>query len=203
MHESSFDKMRRFRDRYLGGRTGEFLSIFDLGSLDVNGSYTSLFNRPNWTYRGIDMAPGNNVDIVLANPNRWSEIRSNSADVVVSGQAFEHMAYFWVVMLEIARVLRPGGLCCIIAPSSGYEHRYPVDCYRFYRDGFAALAHYARLEVLENAVQKVADPRYKKDDSNIWKDACLICKKPLLSPWLSLRSIVRRFLLHRIHLLCG
>ena len=201
MHESSFDKMRRFRDRYLADRLSDRLTIYDLGSLDVNGSYRPLFDEAAWQYRGLDMSAGKNVDMVLENPYHWSEIKSNSVDVVISGQAFEHMDYFWVTMLEVARVLKAGGLCCIIAPSSGYEHRYPVDCYRFYRDGFAALARYATLDILENAIQKEADPRYVKDDSNVWKDAQLICRKPQTS-WLSgLKSDLRRFILHRAHLL--
>ncbi len=202
MHESSFDKMQHFRDRYLTDQVSDPLTIYDLGSLDVNGSYRRLFDEPVWNYQGIDMAPGNNVDVVLKNPYHWSEINSKTADVVISGQAFEHMGYFWVTMLEVARVLKPGGLCCIIAPSSGYEHRYPVDCYRFYRDGFSALAHFARLQVLENSVQLESDPRYIKDNSNAWKDAQLICRKQAVSWLLTLRGDVRRFLLHRIHLLC-
>ena len=76
----------------------------------------------------MDMTPGKNVDIVLPSPYRWRGIESNSVDVLISGQAFEHIEFFWITMLEIARVLKPGGLCCIIAPSGGAEHKYPVDC---------------------------------------------------------------------------
>jgi SAM-dependent methyltransferase len=202
MHESSFEKMRHFRDSYLADRISEPLTIYDLGSLDVNGSYFPLFDEAAWNYKGIDMAPGPNVDIVLKNPYIWEEIKSKKADVVISGQAFEHIQYFWVTMLEIARVLKPGGLCCVIAPSSGYEHRYPVDCYRFYKDGFTALAHYARLQILENSVQKKDDARYKKDDSNVWKDAQLICRKPFVSWFASIKSDIRRYILHRAHIFC-
>ena len=201
MHESSFDKMRRFRDQYLADRMSDALTIYDLGSLDVNGSYRPLFDEVAWQYRGMDMSPGKNVDMVLKNPYHWSEVKSNTVDVIISGQAFEHMDYFWVTMLEVARVLKVGGLCCIIAPSSGYEHRYPVDCYRFYRDGFAALAHFASLQILENSIQKDADPRYVKDDSNVWKDAQLICRKPDISRLSTFKSDLRRFILHRVHLL--
>jgi hypothetical protein len=31
------------------------------------------------------------------------QVASDSADVVISGQAFEHIQYFWITMLEIAR----------------------------------------------------------------------------------------------------
>ena len=32
---------------------------------------------------------------------------------------------------NIERVLKPSALCCIIAPSSGPEHKHPVDCLAF------------------------------------------------------------------------
>ncbi len=46
-----------------------------------------------WLYTGLDMAAGNNVDIVLRTPYVWHEVASGSADVVISGQAFEHIPY--------------------------------------------------------------------------------------------------------------
>ena len=74
------------------------------------------------------MAPGDNVDIVLNDPYHWKEFKSNSIDVLISGQAFEHIQYIWISILEVVRVLKPGGLGCIIVPSSGVENRYPFDC---------------------------------------------------------------------------
>lgn len=178
MHQSSLDKMLVFRKKYLAGREKEPLLILDLGSLDVNGSYRGCFGEPCWTYRGIDMDTGPNVDIVLDDPYDWREIKSGSADVVVSGQAFEHIEFFWLAMLEIARVLKQGGTCCLIAPSSGPEHRYPVDCWRFYPDGFRALARFALLEVLEVYTQN--GPTGYSDGSDLWQDTVLVCRKPAL-----------------------
>jgi 2-polyprenyl-3-methyl-5-hydroxy-6-metoxy-1,4-benzoquinol methylase len=180
MHQSSLDKMSKFRDQYLQDRESDSLQILDLGSQDIGGSYRSIFKNPNWQYCGVDVTPGSNVDIVLHNPYAWKEIPSSSVDVLVSGQAFEHIEFFWLTMQEIARVLKPGGLCCIIAPSGGYEHRYPVDCWRFYPDGFASLARYAKLEALEVTTQW-EDLNYE-DGSDIWKDSILVAQKPLVSP---------------------
>ena len=197
MHKSSFEKMLVFREKYLKGKENNPLRILDLGSLDINGSYRECFNAFSWTYQGIDTAPGKNVDIVLRNPYRWREIQSNSADVLISGQAFEHIEFFWITMLEIARVLKPCGICCIIAPSGGFEHRYPLDCWRFYPDGFSALARFARLDVLEVSTQWEDDPRYT-DDSNTWHDTLLVCKKAPLSRFDAWRENIRRGLMLRI-----
>ena len=172
-----------FRNKYLEGKKNEPLLILDLGSLDVNGSYREYFEVFSWTYRGIDMAAGKNVDIVLQDPYNWQEIRSSSADVVISGQAFEHIEFFWLTMLEISRVLKPEGLCCLIAPSGGPEHRYPVDCWRFYPDGFVALARFTSLKVLE--VYSQDGPTGYQDKSDMWQDTVLVCRKPA-SPKLSL-----------------
>lgn len=195
MHQSSYDKVTDFRHRHLAGREHQALRIVDLGSQDVNGSYRPIFEQPAWRYVGVDMAPGRNVDVVLANPYRWSELPSASADVLVSGQAFEHISQPWAAILEVARVLTPGGLCCIVAPSSGPEHRYPVDCWRIYPDGFAALAALARLEVLEVTTQW--EDRGYADGSDAWHDSVLIARKPVLSGWRAARHGLARWIRHR------
>ncbi|MHB8773171.1 MAG: methyltransferase domain-containing protein [Syntrophales bacterium] len=193
MHQSSLDNMLAFKKTYLESRKGEPLLILDLGSLDVNGSYRELFAIGPWEYRGIDMAAGKNVDIVLRDPYDWREIRSGSADVVISGQAFEHIEFFWVTILEIARVLTPGGVCCLIAPSGGPEHRYPVDCWRFYPDGFAALARFASLEVAELRSHRQATGY--TDGSDEWRDTVMVCRKPVSAGFPAMKMRLRRYLL--------
>jgi SAM-dependent methyltransferase len=91
-------------------------------------------------------------------------------DVVVSGQTFEHIDFFWMSAFEIGRVLKPGGIAAIIAPSSGAEHRYPLDCWRYYPDGLAALARYVGFTVLEVGTDWRAAP---------WADSMLVMQKPL------------------------
>jgi SAM-dependent methyltransferase len=175
VHQSSLDKMLAFKKKYLEGRENEPLLILDLGSCDVNGSYRGYFEVSCYY---------------------WREIKSGSADVVVSGQAFEHIEFFWLTMLEIARVLKPEGICCLIAPSGGPEHRYPVDCWRYYPDGFAALARFASLEVSEIYSQN-GTTGYS-DGSDMWQDTVLVCRKPAL-PKLSLwKNGFRHYLLHRL-----
>lgn len=199
MHQSSLKKMWDFRNKYLEGKTNCSLLILDLGSMDVNGSYRECFNSPQWTYIGLDLAPGKNVDIVLKNPYDWSEVKGNSVDVIISGQAFEHIEYFWLTALEIGRVLKSGGLCCIIAPSAGPEHRYPVDCWRFYPDGFAAIARFAKLDILELYTDWEKDVSYT-DCSNNWHDTMMIAKSHHdsgVGGWLSKirRSIIQKLMI--------
>lgn len=180
MHQHSLDLMAKFRRDYLDARSHDSLLMLDLGSQDFNGSYREVLAHPGWRYLGVDLTPGPNVDVVLRSAYQWRELESASADVLVSGQTFEHTEFFWESMGEIARVLKPGGLCCIIAPSCGPEHRFPRDCWRIFPDGFAAVARYAHLEVLETNTQWEDLPGYD-EESNKWHDSVLIARKPALA----------------------
>jgi SAM-dependent methyltransferase len=194
MHQSSLDKMRLFKENYLRPFEGKSLRILDIGSYDVNGNYKNILNDPSWQYTGADVAVGPNVDLVLENPYKWRNIPSDSFDVIVSGQAFEHVEWFWITILEMRRVLKPGGLCCILAPAAGYEHKFPVDCWRFYPDGFTALAKFADMEVLHVSTQW--ESLNYEDGSDQWKDSMLVCQKHEKMPLVSqLRQTVRSTLL--------
>jgi SAM-dependent methyltransferase len=180
MHGSSLHKMRLFRQEFLSGMAGVPLRILDLGSLEIGASYRPIFDDPAWHYTGVDLHAGANVDIVLKHPYRWQEIQSASVDVFISGQVFEHVEYFWITLLEMSRVLKPGGIVCIIVPSAGPEHRYPVDCWRFYPDGVRAMAKFAGMEILKAETHWGGDN--PTDDSMVWQDTTLVCRKPAL-PW--------------------
>jgi hypothetical protein len=58
----------------------------------------------------------------------------------------------------MSRIVKSGGLIFLLAPSRGPEHRYPVDCWRFYPDGFRALAKWAGIDLLEVSTDWEEDP---------------------------------------------
>ena len=169
--------MTAFRRDYLEPRRAEPLVILDLGSQDINGSYRPLFALPPWRYVGVDLMAGPNVDVVLSDPYDWRELAPESADVILAGQTFEHTEFFWETMRQLARTLKIDGICCIIVPSSGPEHRFPVDCWRMYPDGLRAVARYAGLETVEAHTQWEDLPEYDHE-SNKWHDSVLIARKP-------------------------
>ena len=177
MHSSSIDKITAFRRRYLDPQATEPLIILDLGSQDIRGSYRPIFDRPPWRYVGVDITPGKNVELVIRDPYNWRELKSNSTDVLISGQTFEHTEFFWETAEEIERILKPNGLCCIIAPWTGPVHRYPLDCWRMNCDGMLAIARYAGLEVLEAWTQTSDSPKYDAD-SNQWHESIFVARKP-------------------------
>lgn len=136
MHDSSYNRIRDFVGLYMDA--SKELSILDVGSYDVNGSYKPLFANSRWTYTGCDIEAGKNVDIVI-NPYKWDNIASESYDVIVSGQCLEHTKMPWKTMEEIVRVCKKGGLIMLTAPWSFIIHRYPIDCWRILPDGMRVL----------------------------------------------------------------
>ncbi|MBY0611487.1 MAG: class I SAM-dependent methyltransferase [Beijerinckiaceae bacterium] len=190
MHMSSSEKMQVLRQAYLSAFENQPLSILDVGSAVIdtqpNGNKLALAN-PRWSYTGLDIEPGNNVDIAVERPYDWREIPSAGYDVVLCSQVFEHTEFFWITITEIARVLKPHGLLFLIAPSAGVTHRYPYDCWRFYEDGFPALAKWANLALLESNIQR--RPVYKR--GNQWRDATMVAQRPLRDPQAE-REIARR-----------
>lgn len=149
MHPSSFENMRKCYRCHIEATELEARGglVLDVGGSDVNGSYRSLFEtRFKYEVADLEAAPG--VQHVLSDPYRLP-LQDQSVDIVVSGQAFEHIEFFWRTFEEMVRVLHHDGYIFLIAPSGGPEHRYPVDCYRFYPDAYAALAKHAGCENVE------------------------------------------------------
>ena len=176
MHKSSMLRMRWFADTFL--EKGCDLKILDVGSYDVNGCYKDIFINEGYSYTGLDMEGGKNVDIVPSSPYMWPEIEDDSYDAVISGQALEHIEFFWITVCEMVRVLKEGGVLCIVAPNGFEEHRYPVDCWRFFTDGMVALARYTNLETLHAHTNCGPDISASEWFSEDCADSMLIARKP-------------------------
>lgn len=146
-------RMQWFVNNYVLG--DKHVRVLDVGSYDVNGNYRVLFNGIDAEYVGLDVEYGPNVDYVPMNPYKWDELEDESFDFVISANAFEHIEYPWLTMCEIYRKLKSGGFACILAPNSIHEHRYPVDCYRYFSDGFRALAKWGGFDVINVTVSGV------------------------------------------------
>ena len=179
MHQSSLAIMKDFAKRIADELGGQSVRVLDIGSQDVNGTYRDLFSFPGAEYVALDIAPGPNVDLVVSDLYLWNEVPDASFDVVISGQTLEHIPFPWLVVEEIGRKLKVGGLACLIAPSSGPEHRYPVDCYRYFSDGMRALADWAGLDVLHVATLP-AETGFA-DGSNQWGDCHCVLRKSTAS----------------------
>jgi hypothetical protein len=169
MHASSLENMYLCYERFVAGselEQQERVSVLDIGGAAHNGRYRDVFAHPRFAFTAADISAGRGVQLVLQDPYRLP-IEDRSIDIVISGQMLEHCEFFWLAFGEMVRVLRPNGFIFLIAPSAGPEHRYPVDCYRFYPDAFRALARYANCAVVD-----------------IWRDE--------RGPWQDLVGVFRR-----------
>lgn len=116
--------------------------IVEIGSQSVNGGLRN-HAPPACQYIGLDFVVGDGVDIILDDPYSFP-LDNNVADIIVSSSVFEHAEHFWLTFLEGMRILKDGGFFYINAPSNGYFHRYPQDCWRFYPDSANALCRWGR-----------------------------------------------------------
>lgn len=124
------------------------LSILDVGSYDVNGTFKDLFK--GHIYMGLDIIEGQNVDIVSKDLYRYP-FEDETFDAVISGSTIEHIQDIFRWVKELARIVKKGGFVCIVGPSVHRDqHRHPLDCWRIYPDGMKyLLGGVAGLEVLE------------------------------------------------------
>jgi SAM-dependent methyltransferase len=158
MHATAINNCKYFFDTYSKSFAHhETSKVVEIGSQDVNGSLRQVCPS-NFQYIGVDFQEAKGVDLVLDDPYTLP-FESNSVDIVVSSSCFEHSEMFWLVFLEVLRVLKPKGLFYLNAPSAGAFHRYPVDCWRFYPDSGKALITWAKRnelnsEMLESHTQK-------------------------------------------------
>lgn len=64
---------------------------------------------------------------------------SGGVDILVADQVLEHVERPWKAAKEIARVVKPGGLCVVATPGLYPVHPSPLDCWRILHDGYRVL----------------------------------------------------------------
>jgi SAM-dependent methyltransferase len=149
MHISALNNAELFFKVYIEGYLADktleqrqSYTIAEIGSQNVNGSIKDVSPK-NIKYIGLDFIEANGVDVILDDPYTLP-FADASLDCIVSSSVFEHSEMFWLLFNEIIRVLKPNGLFYLNAPSNGFFHRYPVDCWRFYPDSAKAMVTWAK-----------------------------------------------------------
>ena len=151
MHPTAQLNAKQFFDCYGPSiQRGNSIKVIEIGSQDVNGSLKDTCPS-EFDYIGVDFVEGKGVDVVLEDPYVLPFLE-NSADIVISSSCFEHSEMFWIVFLEILRILKPGGLFYLNVPSNGEIHRWPVDCWRFYPDSGNALVTWAKRNSINSVL---------------------------------------------------
>lgn len=102
-HQQQRDYCNRMRNQY--PLHFENAKVLDVGSLDINGNNQYLFKNCNYT--GLDLAEGNNVDIV--SPIHLYDAPDGSYDFIISTECFEHDYHWKDSVKNIIRLLKPNG----------------------------------------------------------------------------------------------
>ena len=124
-------------------------------------------------YVGVDIAAGPGVDIVLDDPHVLP-FADGSFSAVVSTSCFEHDGMFWLSFLEALRVVAEGGYVYVSAPSNGWYHRHPRDCWRFYPDCGLSLVEWAHHQ---GVAAQLVESFTARRASDVWNDAVMVfCK---------------------------
>ena len=167
MHPTAMlNAMEFFRTYLRPDHPGYF--VIEIGSRvvpTVRGSLRDIC-PVNAEYIGVDFAAGDNVDVVLTDPYRLP-FADDSVDVCMASSVFEHSEMFWVLFLEILRILKPDGLFYLNVPSNGWFHRYPVDCWRFYPDSGKGLVNWARRSGLNPTL---LESYISLQSGDVWND---------------------------------
>lgn len=163
MHDTAHKAARLFAQSYVP--LSRPTRVLEVGSKDVNGGLRDIF-PDNVSYVGVDIEPGPNVDHVM--PNEITlPFQDKSFDIIIASSVFEHARFFWALFSEMRRLMRPGGAIYINAPSNGWYHRYPLDCYRFYPDASLALADWATMQSYHTIV---IESGIVRRDLDVWED---------------------------------
>ena len=163
MHDTALKFGKSFFNVYVNASAG--MLIVDIGAQDVTGSLRTVAPS-GCTYVGVDFVQGKGVDVVITDPYALP-FDADSVDVCVCSSCFEHSEFFWLLYLEVMRILKPSGVFYLNAPSNGAFHRYPVDCWRFYPDSGVALSKWGRRNGYKNCL---LESFVGEQQSDIWND---------------------------------
>jgi SAM-dependent methyltransferase len=191
--EQYMEKGRRYRVLDFGSGTSPKQTL----------THRELLREYDCDYTGVDVRAGNNIDIVMEKPYRIP-LKSRSFDIVLSGQVFEHVPFFWASLLEVARVMKPGAYFFMTVPSRGHVHS-TYDCWRVYPDGLRAMAAWSRLRLREGftdfpptIAERTGERHRKKHDfeaidseDHYWGDTVGVFQRPARYP--TLRAAVLRW----------
>ncbi|MDP2946933.1 MAG: class I SAM-dependent methyltransferase [Nanoarchaeota archaeon] len=125
--------------KYVNGKT------LDIGA--GSAKYRQIIKERASEYLALDMLPGPNIDIVGDASNL--PFLEESFDTIISTQLLEHVERPWLVIKEIRRILKKGGVCILTAPFINPYHCDPGDYFRYTTSGIKSLFSNENFEIVE------------------------------------------------------
>lgn len=121
---------RTFVEQFLAKHPGEFKTVLEVGSRDINGNIRDLFAGIDYT--GVDMQEGGSVTEAVNGHDLKGHFREKQFNLVCCFDMLEHDDKFWLTIENMREVLAPGGYLLIGVPSRNCPlHEHPSDYWRF------------------------------------------------------------------------
>jgi hypothetical protein len=101
-------------------------NILEVGSQDINGNVSSLFeDTPSTTWVGIDIGAGKNVDLIV--PGELIQLPSSWADISISTECFEHTSAWKEILLNMIRITKEFGIVILTFGGVGRKAHGTID----------------------------------------------------------------------------
>ena len=127
--------------------TGELLEV---GSRARSGFVRRDLTPPGWEYSGFDIMAGANVDLVGDAHRLSRHYAAERFDAVMAFSVLEHLLMPWKFVIELNRVLKPGGIGLFTTHQCWPLHDRPWDFWRFSDTAWTALLNPATgFEIIE------------------------------------------------------
>lgn len=103
---------------------------------EIGGPYNSFASdMPEYDFRYLSLYPDAQFEnVIVADATQCDHVEGEQFDAVFSVSVFEHISKPWKAARQIARLLKPGGICYTAAPFSYFYHGAPADYWRFTPD---------------------------------------------------------------------
>jgi hypothetical protein len=142
----------------VGRRGNEMLAslhrpaVLEIGARNVTGQGRRDRFPNAGEYVGVDVLPGENVDVVGDAHQLSSLVKNDHFDVVFSAAVYEHLMYPWKVAIEANKVLKTSGIMITMTNPAWPEHEMPWDFWRFPKMSFHSMFNvHTGFEILELA----------------------------------------------------
>ncbi|MCB2186179.1 MAG: class I SAM-dependent methyltransferase [Deltaproteobacteria bacterium] len=131
--------------------------VLEVGSRARSGVSRRDLIPPELEYVGMDIAPGENVDVVGDAHELSAAFPAGHFAAIFSMSVFEHLLMPWKVVLEMNRILAPGGLVMITTHHTFPLHDQPWDFWRYSGDAWQALFNSATgFQIVDTALGEPA-----------------------------------------------
>lgn len=135
--------------RYVLPTITDGVSVLEIGPDNLPSTYREMAGAGIATWDTVDLFARDGLTFLATGENSFP-IVDDRYDIVLSGQVLEHVRKPWIWIKEVVRVCKPGGLVITISPVSWPYHEAPIDCWRVYPAGMAALLDDCNVDILVN-----------------------------------------------------